>query len=258
MARQAYVVPDKKFIFFWSPKCGNTSLAEWLVRSRVPKKNTKAAMALGGRGVFESSGSLVDFSLARHLVEAADFKSAILARHPYTRMASAFTNKFLYNGKKALSSGDKLERFAWDLLSTRRDWSLRGISFIEFCEFVLEEVASAERHGGEPVLDKHFNTQVPFAFADFQYDYVVKLEDVQTGLNLLPKGLGAADNFPVVRKGIQPSRFNESVNIDQMKSFEIVHRGIVPCSDSLLTNSAKELIYGAYGIDFQKLDYSVY
>lgn len=172
MTRRAFVDRDRKMVCFWSPKAGNTSLAEWLVRGLREEEYEASGDGRPPRGYLKSVRGVVDFRRAQRLVEDRRFDSFALVRDPYARAAAVYFNKFLYNGRRRLDELSELEGFARAFLvqSNGTDAPYRGPSFIEFLETVRVRVKERSRDG-EPDLDGHWNTQVPFAFLDAGFSY---------------------------------------------------------------------------------------
>ena len=177
MTRQAFIAPKRRALIFWSPKAGNTSLAHWFLNATASTKRRARMGSASARAVL-NVGSTVGFDLARELIEQLGFDHYVLCRDPCARAVSAYRDKFVVKGRQP----DCLDGFAKDVAQAiaGANWERRGISFIEYLEYVASKVKS--RGSGEPDLNNHFNTQVPFDFQDFEYANILHLEQISEGL----------------------------------------------------------------------------
>jgi len=83
--RRAFVSHEHRLILYWSPKCGCTSLADWMVfgllqREGVPRSRTRHW--LGENGYFAKARDL--------LGETKGYHSVAFTRDPFDRIVSAF------------------------------------------------------------------------------------------------------------------------------------------------------------------------
>jgi hypothetical protein len=128
------------------------------------------------------NGYQVSFMQAYRLREEAGYSSIVMSRDPYDRV-SAFVNKLVMYRGKPLRVFDNLEPFRAASLRCiarrercRRRQVIRQSLFREFVSHCFSAVRN--RGNGEPDLNNHWNTQVPFRFHDagFEYSRVIRIE----------------------------------------------------------------------------------
>lgn len=259
MTRHAFVNLNKRWIFFWSPKAGNSSLARWLVSTVDNKDGIRDTLLRSHepRGVLRLVHGCDDPELLGHLARDLGFKSYVLARNPALRATSAFIEKFVYRNRP-LTDPNSLKHFARhyyeETVSERGTY--RGLSFIEFLTGIVAKTTLARSKGQDPPLDPHWNTQVPLHFDNlkFRYDHILRLESINEDSKLVGRELNIKSAFPRERVQYRPG--NDALgDLSEVKSAVLASDGIVPKSSSLLSPKAKTLINQAYEVDFRILGY---
>ena len=169
MTRQGYALHQSRTIVFWTYKAANTSIVHALAHDAL-------RLQCDGRDPrILLDPLLVGWPVALGLARDG-YRTIALIREPYDRLVSAFLHIFVAREGHGIYSIDGLEasgrRGLLQMRGSDREFS--GITFREFIEHCLHEI----RHRrGEPDLDDHWNTQIPFAFIElgFRYDHIYPL-----------------------------------------------------------------------------------
>lgn len=165
-------------VFFWSPKCGSTTLARFfMVRLGVDP----AEISGGVRPWLTKHGYIGDFPIGYRLCTERGFRGIAIARHPFTRLVSSYIDKFVVHRRKRISSLEDLEPFArafyLDLAtrSSRSTTSYEGFSFQEFVGYLREVGVDKQRL---ETLDPHWHPQAPAGSFDLGqlYDDVIQVD----------------------------------------------------------------------------------
>jgi hypothetical protein len=262
MTRSAYVVAAKETVVFWSRKSGNTSLANWLYHDTESLPGSPKR----GRKRMKKDDLILEPDEALKLIREKGYHHFVLTRNPYRRAVSAYTAQFISH----LEVRDELEnlsRFAKKAFieimgdkgqSTNDDdypGKLPGITFIEFLTFLKKKIEAKESKG-EPALNAHFNTQVPFAYdGQLDYTHIMRLENIRDDIAPLAKHLGITEPFPWENKNAERPETGKPGEFARTPSSEFSRQGIIPTRASLLNDEAISLIRQAYEIDFRKLQY---
>jgi hypothetical protein len=263
MTRSAYVIAPRQTVVFWSRKAGNTSLSDWLLHGDVSSEGS----ARRGRRRLKSQDVLVEPDAALALIREQGFEHFVLARNPYRRAVSMFTAQFISNKGVIRDELATLSRFGrnafLEIMATRgqpagiADYpgKIPGISFIELLSLLKRKILARESNG-EPDLNAHFNTQVPFLFEN-QLDYtnIMRLERVAEDILPLAARLGIDVSFPSENKNATRPEIGKRGEHARSLSTDFIREGQVPTRDSLLDDEAMALIREAFEIDFRKLNY---
>lgn len=259
MTRRAYLVAEKKVVCFWSPKAGNSSLGSWLVQGLWKEDFERSGLLF--RQFLMEAGRIAHFRRASKIVRKHGFDSFALVRNPYTRAVSAYSNKFLYDGGKVLDRFEYLEMFARGFAVTNvgagSGEDYRGVSFADFLEAVAQQVRSPAKDG-EPALNVHWNTQIPFEVrsSGLRYGHIIRLENIEREIVPLAERLGISEPFPH-RRPRRTTAANPGMDLSEMTSLEIIRAGLIPDERNLLTPRTRSLIEEAYAIDFECLGYEM-
>lgn len=255
MTRQAYIIPQKKLVVFWTPKAACTTIVSQILKA-LPENEVPEVFASepgGPRGWLRRSPYWINGREAIDKCENETFRSIALLRNPYDRLISAYINKFVSNGKKNFGTLEELEPFAQkfvnDLHSVGKEY--KGISFSEFVNGLCDCIE--ERGKGEPQLDHHWNTQVPFYMRKrkFRYDETFKLPNSKLFFDRLESLLEISVN----RARQNATNYNDEVsgqNLTDISSVELIGRDLSKTNfrDSLLLERVKK----AYQIDYRYLN----
>lgn len=252
MSRQAYVYLPKQLLFFWSPKCGNTSLGDFIFKNL----EVDDAYHKNARKFLSNANSKVGFKLAWKLINDHVFTGIVLSRNPYNRAVSAYLNKFVINRKKWIQNPDCMEGFSRKLFNQAKkynnDFLPLGISFDDYLTHI-----SCVLDQKKP-LDPHFNTQVPFFLKDKNYyKHQLRLESIDQDLVLLYE-LGFTGEFKKLRSTapLDANIPSNSEDLSNMPSFVLAREKIQPKFENLINKKTASLIEKIYAIDFEILNYS--
>lgn len=231
MTRQAYVLHDHKLVIFWTQKAACTSLSALIARDIVGA-SVEDIKSFGGRGprrYLNKMGFHCNGRKAATISKRTGYHSIALIREPYDRLISAFTNKFLFYKRRALDGLDRLEpfsqRFYLELKKIEDPSDVQNYDGLSFAEFVNEICQKIDDRGDkEPRLDKHFNTQIPFAFVNngFQYDYFYTLKETNTFISKLSELTGKSLNS-VTHNSTNYSNVSSEILCNQ-SSLEIISK----------------------------------
>ncbi len=242
MSRDAYILPDHKVVVFWSRKAANTSLARWLTPAIDPAAPLDDPL-FAPRIFLKEKGLHVDHRQALALIREEGFDHYVLTRNPFTRAVSAFVEKFVWGntGPRNIATvepfAQKMYLDAMRLFGRSTDPADHAqsyhLSFDEFLAYLVHQVRNrADYLRGEPRLNAHWNTQVPYRFEHFAYENQIRVENVAADSVALGERLRLAVPFP-------------HANFNQLREV------MAP----VVTAQAAELIREIYAIDFRKLGY---
>lgn len=203
MTRQAYILEDHALVVFWTPKAACTTVAHEIASSILGKrKQDKPSTGQGDRAWLKENGFWRSGMAAKAACETRGFRSIGLIRDPYDRLISAYLNKFVRRPRGDIRSVTDLEPFARSFYlnaflpsvpaSVGGDGAFRGLSFREFVLTVCRKIE--ERGLEEPMLDHHWNTQIPFSFLEqaFKYDELFGLPSADAFFERLGELTGSA------------------------------------------------------------------
>lgn len=192
MSRNAYYIPERNLLIFWSPKSGCTAVAQWLARAvfNIPASILKKH---DPRKFLEENGYHLTYEKAYLISNQLDVLSIAACRDPWDRIVSAYFNKFVIYGKNYLTEFASLEPFAKSfylsmhgLKSLPTDMMYEGISFSDFLKHIEHMYDRAVEHNKEPALDHHFSTQCPlFPPTSPVFDRVMRMEESQEQFKML-------------------------------------------------------------------------
>lgn len=258
MTRRAFVNLNDRWVFYWSPKAGNTSLCKWLLDTVENRHGIRDRLeeSHGPRGILKLAYGCNDFRLTARLIRDFGFRSFVLARDPYRRVVSAFVEKFVFRNRP-ITSSEHLHGFAMQFYRYTKgtETSYGGLSFILFLR-TLNEIIASTSAGQEPKLNVHWNTQVPFHFKDigFHYDKILRLESVDADAASVATDLGVQATFPFERSQ-RPANSPDNEDLSNVSSAELARAQTIPGPANLLTEEASSLIQSVYSIDFHLLRY---
>lgn len=246
MSMSCYVLLNKKLVFFFSFKSGNTSLAYWIydyLKSRndftISDKNIP--MYLNNPNMHVSAG------MGWSLIKNNNFKGVVLSRDPYARIVSAFVNKFVVDGGRWIKNYDNLEHFSKNFLG---DAAKDGVSFIEFLNLIDAYHISGQE------LNRHFAPQIPDKFLNKKFfTYQIKLESVDDDL----KKMCEIENlvwrpFPKLRTTKTNLRLFDG-DASEINCFDLASKEILPKQKNLLNADTVSLINKIYEKDFSVFGY---
>lgn len=187
MGWRGIVDHDRQTVFFWSQKAACTTFFALLGQNRTPRPESKQVflhLSLPWRD-------------CAHYLDRRGYRSVIVARHPLSRLISAYLNKFVVHYGRPLRHHLGLEPFARDMhqdicARAGRDPKVNRTSFDEFLAAVTRDHAA--RPDPWTPINGHWDTQVPppLAAQGFRYDRVVCVERLDSELAALARDLGMA------------------------------------------------------------------
>jgi hypothetical protein len=265
MSRDAYIVRECGVVVFWARKAGNTSLAEWLF-SAAPSFRGQSPDRINVSQTMRHSELAADHEAALAAIRNEGFRDFVLARDPYGRIVSAYLEKFCYMGEP-ISRFDQLVPFARRVfleIMAKKGRSGRaedyadfypGISFNDLLAYVRDGHKDLKR-SGEPRLNAHLSTQVPFAFdGRHSYGTIVRLENIANDIRSLAEALGTSVPFPHARRNDVTLRRQDTGDLSDATSVEMIAAGIVPGRGALLNDRTRPIVREIYDIDFRLLGY---
>lgn len=265
MSRDAYIVRDRRLVVFWSRKAGNTSLAEWLFD--VIPVCPAARQERRPSQYMKKSAYRVDHMAALAAIENEGFRDFVLARNPFDRAVSAYVEKFCFR-QAPIRSFHELTNFAQraflDIMGSKGKSSdpadyedtYPGISFDDFLAYVERGQADL-RLDGEPRLNAHFSTQVPFSFdGRHSYGCVMPLETIADSIRPLAEALGTDTPFPHSRKNEEDPKRRDAKESSPIESAEVAAAVTIPRPANLLNEQTRAAIRRIYDIDFRMLGYA--
>ncbi|MDU8912155.1 sulfotransferase family 2 domain-containing protein [Aestuariicoccus sp. MJ-SS9] len=185
MGWRGYIDKIHGCVFFWSQKAACTTLFGFLADNMTP--------APAHKKYFHTQS--LPYHHCLPAIKRQRLQSAILVRHPVTRIISAYFNKFcLYQGR-VLRTRDDLEPFARDLhdLYGQITGAPRQANVMTF-EGFLDAVAHLHANRDKPrhPVNGHWETQVPpFLVAEgLRYDHIVHVERLDAEMTALARALG--------------------------------------------------------------------
>jgi len=247
MGWRGYIDDERRTVFFWSQKAACTTLFNFLADNMAERPVHKRYFHIHSR----------PYAPCLEATRTHGYRSVILARHPVTRVISAYFNKFcLYRGQRLLSRGD-LEPFAQDLhdrYRARREQpdEANTMSFEDFLDTVAQ--MHAERPRPRLPINGHWETQVPPFHGDLglRYDTVVHVENLDAEMAALARELGMR---------YRPRAMNRT---DLTAAPDKGYLGRVPARevsgmnfgyDNFITRTTLARIHAIYAVDFAVLGY---
>lgn len=256
MAGEAYIDHNRKFVAFWSPKCACSAVVVWFAKGILANPDVPPTQA--ARPWLSDNGYYSGYPEARRCVTEFGYKSAIFARHPATRLVSAFINKFVNYGRRSLIYFDDLEGFSRELarnvyqsLNKSID-QYKGITFNEFLDY-LERAIHID---GTP-LNNHWDTQIPRPPRRPmpECNVIVKTESFNSDLKKVNSLLGIKYMPPKINAtSFNAKIINEDLLLD-VPSSDIARLGQIVGINNFLTADVLDRIHHIYKIDYDFFDY---
>ena len=252
MTRQAYALPEHELVIFWTPKAACTSIVFELCFTVFGLPKGSLSNQPGGmRGWLAERSYHRSAEEARHLCATEGYTSIAMLREPYDRLISAYLNKFVRNANKDLQTLGDLEPFAREFYETTAssDGAYTGLSFRQFVQQVCGTISN--RGMGEPALNHHWNTQVPFAFATdgFEYDHLYKLSSADQFFTQLGELTGSTIENNKTNTTAYSDQISESL-VDVPSAQLANHDAFA--KESFRDDQLAELVAKAFAVD---LDY---
>lgn len=249
-----------KLLICTIPKNGCSTIKGWFLKAVNAPTDTGYDVHAQCRGFY---------SLNCHPPEVAEkafneFYSLVFMRDPFSRIASAFVDKFIGPGQHELFepvreaieevhrlSGAKVEidttaavQFTSQTLDVPASSTVayrRGISFREFVDYLA---ASPDDH-----LDNHFRSQAAF-IAGRRISHIGRIEDLSRTLPIIARrlGLSAPDPGEHHRNADSPG---DGAFYGDTLSRELHRRGIRPTAESLYDGEIRAVVRRRFHRDFE-------
>lgn len=247
MGWRGYIDEAHGTVFYWSQKAACTTLFSFLAANMATPPAQKK--------YFHQQS--VPVHRCREAIARRRLRSVILARHPVSRITSAYFNKFcLYQGRR-LRHRDDLEPFAQELhdLYCARSGRQTQANIMTF-EAFLDTVAAlhAARAAPHTPVNGHWETQVPAYLADeIRYDRILRVETLDADMTALAAELGMT---------WQPRAENRTADTDRPR--HPGYLGDLPARDvadygfgtgNFVTPATLQRIGAIYAVDFRVLGY---
>lgn len=248
MSMSCYVLLNKRLVFFFSFKSGNTSLAYWIYEYLKSRDNFEVD-SKHVRSYLNNPNIHISAESGLSLIRQNGFKGVVLSRNPYTRAVSAFTNKFVVDGGRWIKTVDNLEHFSKSFLGQDAQ---SGVSFVEFLQKIKNSINSGTG------LNRHFAPQVSSKMIGKKFfSYQVRLESVDDDLKKICESEKMEwHEFPKMRTTNLKLR-SISDDLSSANCFELAKKEILPKSENLLNKNTINIINDIYKNDFIELNYEV-
>jgi hypothetical protein len=261
MTRQAYRLEAQKVMVFWSPKVACTSIANAIGQSvfGVDPTSLKGS-GRGMRGWLGDTGVQMPGEEAAQLCRDGGYTSIALLRDPYDRLVSAYLNKFAKYHATVIDHPSKMESFArsfyeTEILPRQQEAGMVTDPYpgLTFRDFVTAVCARIETRGkAEPVLDHHWNTQVPYSFLrmNFSYDHVYTLEQTDAFF----ARLSALTGIAIENRRVNASRRHGIYDDDLVdaSSLEVGATGVV-AKEQFRSKVLAKRVRQAFKIDYNHM-----
>lgn len=249
MGWRGYIHDDSRTVFFWSQKAACTTLFNFLADNMPQRPASKQ--------YFHTHS--VPFRGCAQALSDRNYRSVILARHPATRIISAYFNKFcIYRGRRLLRRSD-LEPFAKDLhdlycTRTGADVADNTMSFEQFLDAIGHLHATRPRP--ENLINGHWETQVPafYKAEGIHYDFVVHVERLDVELSRVARKLGLNYTPRVLNRTRLPKTPVEGY-LGNLSARDLGDMNFN--YDNFISPATLATIQHIYGIDFDTLSYSL-
>tara|TARA_R110002020_G_scaffold474869_1_gene707783 strand:- start:2428 stop:3231 length:804 start_codon:yes stop_codon:yes gene_type:complete len=257
MTRQSYVLEDNNLVVYWSPKAACTTVVNQIFYEVLGLSdgfiNNANSDARGYLGKNYQKNALQSMNDCKN----RGFTSIGLIREPYDRLISAYINKFVtYHGSN-IDEESKLEPFALNFYNNvlLREGIVedslgdyKGISFKQFVSGICHVIDVNAQ--GEPNLDHHWNTQIPFLYREcgFRYDYLFELSDTDAFF----EKLGELSGTKLTNKKLNVSSYSESSvteDFTDLSSLELQAKTSLS-KENLSNNTLREKVFKSFAIDY--------
>lgn len=263
MTRQAFVLHEPKLVLFWAQKAACTSLLHLVTRQLLGLPLDEIIATQPNPRAYLTDSGLLDrreHPEACALVTQEGYSSIALVRDPYDRLVSAFSNKFLFHNGVALRGQAQLEGFSLAFYHLQRKLlhddaatkgPYHGLSFAEFVRTCCLQIG--RRNGGEPALNAHFSTQIPFGLMDagFRYDHLYTLDRLDAFLDRLRDITGVAAEMP--RFNITPEA-DGTGDLSEVNSLEITARQSGVAKHQFASDALRLQVRSAFAPDYHYID----
>lgn len=264
-----YVIPEISIVVGWTEKCACTSVCDWLVNGII---RPNSPLEKKHREFLHQNNYLHPPKEALANIYEKGFTPVLFTRDPYSRIESAFLNKFVFRKGKPLKNEAMLEPFALKVANevSRRngyEGEYKGISIIELLTYVKDNLNDRKPVNGH-WAPQHMNSKdrdldLKSGLADLlnKKRYLVKQESFNHDLKNVNCGLGINyvpeyKNVTTAPAGWKP-RHHMKADFGKMLSSEIIDRKIDVPKKKLMTPEVKALVEEIYIDDFKLFSYKL-
>jgi len=179
-----------KFIYCPIPKAASSSMLNLvLLLSDLEKKDK--ILQEGGKMIRTCVAShlqisSLNVSIVEDILADPDYFTFTVVRNPWSRLVSAYLDKFVINKNTAISSTREIEKKIYKQQGKRPDYK-RSITFRQFVDYVSNTEDSS--------LNPHWRSQHTF-LSDFKFDYIGHLETLDRDFEYIKKRLSIDIELP--------------------------------------------------------------
>jgi hypothetical protein len=262
-----YGLREQKVVIGYSPKCGSTGLAHWIVGGLLERQDIAQNKRIGAARLFLQKNNFVCMQAeASNLVCKENYRFIIFVRDPYSRIASVYIDKFVFRRGSPLAWGKNFEGFAESFVHKAyafmgRDISeYSGLSFDEF----LAYISHCRKTGVK--LDNHWAPQVAGISKDLRLFirenrcFFVRQESYDSDLQKCNQELGCTYESKRINENKHPENWSpEKLQLDYpgITNQHMVEQRIAVDKKWLLNEKTRSLIAEIYADDFRLLNYAV-
>lgn len=243
MARRGFIDHKKGAVYFWSPKCACTTLFRALCNT------------YGNDQRYYHRASK-PWDECRKIIDAEGYRSSAIVRNPYERTISCYFNKFIWRQGQALMNVSDLEGFSKNLHGEMQSLfaveSQDNIMTFERFLATIENLMAKRVDPNKNTINPHWDTQVPPAAVDFDFDFVIHMESFADEF----------DNF-CAEFGLKSDRkVYNGTPYDQSSQEYFGDRPVAKvidypfAMDNFRSEKTDSLIRDLYQIDFSKFGYT--
>ncbi len=183
MTRRGFIDEQTNTVFFWAQKCGCTSIFEYLSDTYGQPR----------RFFHRNSG---DFAACSQAIAENGYNSVVVKRDPIDRAISCFVDKFVFR-EEPLLTPSHLASFTQPLYGQytelfNGETERNTITFEQYLKTVDAAMDARVDPNDNATINGHWDTQVPPAALDFEYDKVFDVSEMSTGFKNYCDEIGIA------------------------------------------------------------------
>ena len=218
-----------KFIMGWSAKCGCSSVKHWYLDVHGVDKSQLGMPVYKAIGYANTQYTRLDWNKSGLY---QDYRKYAVVRNPYSRVVSGFVNKYIIE--------NRLPNYGWN-------------TFNEFLQMLAQDVEfkKVDTHHFAPQFSEAYSS---FERSGFQFDLVIKLENLAEGLKLVSAHHGLREK-PIGEENRtaygESSRFYTNAADQPIERFDLEN---IPAFQHFYDASTIESVRTIYAKDFEHLE----